>query len=174
MFRRFEMVLIANRRMGDQFAGQKGTVIWRDRPSFDRRAGKWKEWGYCVWLPGIGRYGSYLESDLTPTGEFDTEQAHLGTQHEISFDIVMRDDMGIVEGSYRLPGHLWQIFLFTKTDVPEIEHDFVTWQSGITGVEFIIPNRITLNQNFIIGAISELFGATSWVVVPGPDSLILK
>src|SRR4051794_3650113 len=91
-FQRFEIVSIANRRMGDEFAGHRGTVIWCDRPWFDRRAGAWKEWIYCLSLGAFGSYRSFLESDLEPTGEFDTEQSQLGDRYEISYDAVMNDD----------------------------------------------------------------------------------
>jgi hypothetical protein len=112
-FQRFEIVSIANRRMGDEFVGHRGSVIWCDRPWFDRRAGTWTEWIYCLSLDAFGRCRSFLESDLEPTGEFDTEQSQLGNRYEISFDTVMNDDdMRAVEGAYRLPGHLWQIFFF--------------------------------------------------------------
>jgi hypothetical protein len=174
-FQRFEIVSIANRRMGDEFAGQRGTVIWCDRPWFDRRAGAWEEWIYCLSLDGFGRCRSFLESDLEPTGEFDTEQSQLGNRYEISYDTVMDDeDTGAVEGSYRLPGHLWQVFLFTKEDVPELRHSFGTWQSGITGVQFEVPNPMPLNREVVVKAMTEAFGASAWIEVDGPDSLVLK
>ena len=78
--------------MGDEFVGHRGTVIWCDRPWFDRRAGAWVEWIYCLYLGASGCYRSFLESDLEPTGEFDTEQSQLGDRYEISYDTVMNDD----------------------------------------------------------------------------------
>src|SRR5262245_37734993 len=141
-FQRFEKVVIATARMGDRFAGKSGTVIWCRPPWFSRRTGSWKEWVYCISLPTLECYGSFLESDLKPTGEFDTEQAQLGNRDEISYDTVMSDDMdSIVEGSYRLPGQLWQVFTVTKKVVPELRHAFATWESGITGLEFQIPDK---------------------------------
>src|SRR3954471_14968703 len=130
-FQRFEIVSVANRRMGDKFVGHRGTVIWCDRPWFDRRAGAWREWIYSVSLADLGCYRSFLESDLEPTGEFDTEQSPLGSRYEISYDIVMSDDMGFVDGCYRLPGHLWQVLLFAHKDVPALSHSFGTWRSGV-------------------------------------------
>jgi hypothetical protein len=174
-FQRFEIVSIANRRMGDEFVGHRGSVIWCDRPWFDRRAGTWTEWIYCLSLDAFGRCRSFLESDLEPTGEFDTEQSQLGNRYEISFDTVMNDDdMRAVEGAYRLPGHLWQIFFFVKEAVPKLRHSFGTWQSGITGVEFEVPNSMTLNREVVIKAMTEVFGAAVWIEVNGPDSLVLK
>jgi hypothetical protein len=99
----------------------------------------------------------------------------LGNRYEISFDTVMNDDdMRAVEGAYRLPGHLWQIFFFVKEAVPKLRHSFGTWQSGITGVEFEVPNSMTLNREVVIKAMTEVFGAAVWIEVNGPDSLVLK
>jgi hypothetical protein len=80
------------------------------------------------------------------------------------------DDSGTVEGSYRLPGHLWQVFLFTKEAVPELRHSFRTWQSGITGVQFEVPSAIILNREVVVRTMTEVFGATAWIEVNGPDS----
>jgi hypothetical protein len=40
---------------------------------------------------------------------------------EISYDLVMDDDMGFVKGTYRLPGGDWQVFIVLafQRDVPE-------------------------------------------------------
>mgnify|MGYP001081379305 CR=1 FL=1 len=99
----------------------------------------------------------------------------MGNRYEISYDTgIDGDDTTTVEGSYRLPGHLWQIFLFSKEAVPELRHSFGTWKSGITGVEFEVPNAMTLNRELIVKAMTEVFGATAWIEVNGPDSLLLK
>lgn len=173
-FHQFEKVLIANGRMGNRFTGQRGTVIWCDPPRFDRRIGAWKEWVYSVSLPALECWRSFRESDLRPTGEFDTEQSQCGSRYEISYDTVLNDDMGIVEGSYRLPGGLWGVLLFIKKDVPELRHTCGTWRSGITGVEFQVPLGVPINHDSIVRAMSEVFRADSWAVVSGPDSLVLK
>ena len=86
----------------------------------------------------------------------------------------MGEDMRAVEGSYRLPGQFWQIFLFSNEDVPELRHELGAWRSGITGVEFEVPGRIGINQDLIVRAMSDVFGVESWSIVPGPDSLVLK
>jgi hypothetical protein len=62
----------------------------------------------------------------------------------------------------------------TKEAGPELRHSFGTWESGITGVAFEVPNQVLINHEFIIGAMSEVFGAAPWIVVDGPDSLVLK
>lgn len=173
-FQRLQNVLVANSRLGEHFAGQRGTVIWCDRPWFNRRTGSWEEWSYSVSLPGLGCYQAFLESDLKPTSEFETEQSQLGRRFEISYDTVVGSDEEVAEGSYRLPGGLWQVFLFVHGDVPEIRHEFGTWRSGITGVEFVVPRTVPINSGSIEKAMSEVFGAASWAVVRGPDSICLK
>src|SRR5438874_133052 len=130
-FQRFEKVLVASRRLGDRLVGQRGTVIWCDLPWFDGRTERWAEWGYAVSFPDLKSYSSFLESDLLPTGEFDSEESHLGIGYEISYDTVVSDDMGNLEGCYRIPGRLWQVFFFQNDDVPELRHNFGTWRSGI-------------------------------------------
>jgi hypothetical protein len=174
-FQRFERVQIIASPHGDRLVGEVGAVIWADAPWQDRRTRLWKEWAYCVAFPHMNRCASFLESSLSPTGEFDPESAHRGTRHEISFDTLLCDDMGsTVEGSYRLPGHLWQIFLFSHEDVPDLTWHLGIWQSGITGIEFHVPPGMVISPDFILRAMSEALSAPAWEVVEGPDSLLLK
>ena len=170
----YERVLVTTRELGDQFAGQNGTVVWSDGFLLSHKTAARKEWAYCVSLTALGCYGSFGESDLEPTGEFDTEQAEWGTRFELSCDTEIGDDMEIVEGTYRLPGCLWQVFLFTRAQVPELRHKFGTWVSGITGVEIEVPENVQINHEYIMSAMSSLFGADAWTIMKGPDSLILK
>ena len=113
------------------------------------------------------------------TGEFGPEEAHRGRRHEISFDTGLEDDNPIVEGSYRVPGKFWQIFLFEKADdrgepVAELRHEFGTWRSGITGISFLAPEGDVVDKAYILRAFASVFGTDEWVVVRGPDSLLLK
>lgn len=196
---RFEKVLVMNSRMGQDVAGQQGSVISCDQPYFDRRIGKWRQWIYCVYFPALDRYRSFLESDLESTGDFDAAEAHLGKRFEISFDTVQIEDMTVVdgkrllqtprgdfwfpiedistqEGCYRIPGQFWQVFIFEKGDVSEACHHFGVWESGITGIEFDVPEAVILYRDYMIRAMSEVFGAKpgSWIEVRGLDSLVLK
>ena len=171
--RRFEVVsVVADGPSCKVFAGQPGTVIWCDPPV--RRRGEWTEGGYCVYFPGLERYASFLESSLRPTGRLDAEEAHLGQRFELSFDTVPGEDADVVEGSYRVPGRPWEIFLFTKKDVPEPRHSFSTWQSGITGIEFVLPRGTVLDRKAVLRGMAEAFGTEGWAEVRGPDSLLLK
>src|SRR5690349_14812272 len=85
-FQRFQKVLVANPRLAEHFVGQPGAVIWCDRPWFDRRTGSCSEWIYSVSLPDLGCCQAFLESDLQPTGGFETQQSQLGRRYVISYD----------------------------------------------------------------------------------------
>jgi hypothetical protein len=161
-------------RRADSLVGRIGTVLWCSPPRFDRGAGKWSEWMYCVCFPQLDRCRSFLESNLRPTGRLDAEAAHLGRRYEISFDTVLDEDAVCAEGSYRVPGRPWEIFFFAKRDVPGLRHELSTWPSGITGIEFDVPRTAVLDRDAVLRWMSEVFGAETWVEVRGPDSLLLK
>lgn len=61
-----------------------------------------------------------------------------------------------------------------KADVAELRHELLTWPSGITGVQFDVPESAILNHNYIIWSMSEVFAAGPCAVVYVPDSLLLK
>ena len=176
--KRFEKVLVADK------AGtfHSGTILWRDlvqysqygSPGFTGPPGRWSEWEYSVYLPDLDRCATLGESRLETTGEFDPEEAHLGHRFEISFDTGLGEDETIVEGSYRVPGKLWQIFLFRKESVTELHHRFGEWPSGITGIEFDVPGEVVLDRDYMLRAFSTVFETEDWVEVRGPDSLLMK
>lgn len=65
-----------------------------------------------------------------------------GVRAEISYDLVMEDEMDFVEGTYRLPGGEWQVFVFTilsETTVPQWTP--TQWEGGVTGVFVRYPRR---------------------------------
>ena len=185
--------------MGEDVAGHLGTVIWCNQPYFNHRTRIWAEWGYGVYFPPVDRYRSFRESDLESTGEVELEAAIRGQRYEISFDTVPIEDMTVVdgkyqmvlprgefwfpideigtqEGTYRVPGQFWQVFIFSKLEISEPRHHFGTWESGITGVEIEVPNEVILYRDYMIGIMSKVFDTEpeSWVVVSGLDSLLMK
>ena len=177
-FRRFEKVLLTTEGAA---AGQGGVVVWCDLcrfSAYDQGFKKppqiWSEWVYSVYLPERDRYGSFKEFELQTTGCFDPEENHFGKRFEVSFDTASQDDSRIEEGCYRLPGRFWEVFVFIKADVAELRHHPVTWPSGISGVQFDVPDSAVLNHAYIIRAMTEAFAAGSCTVARGPDSLLLK
>lgn len=182
-FRRFERVLVADA----SGRPRRGIVLWRDLvqyrqyapPGFLGLPGKWSQWEYAVELPDFACCPTFEESRLEPTGEFDPEEAHLGRRYEISFDTGLEPDNRIIEGSYRVPGRFWQVFLFRKErkpgeSVPELCHHFGAWPSGMTGLEFDVPTDDVLDRDYLLRALAGVFGTDEWVEVRGPDSRLMK
>jgi hypothetical protein len=95
---------------------------------------------------------------------------------EISFDLVMNDNMPFVEGTFRLPGQEWQVFIFgpdTTVVAPEV-NPRARWESGVTGVFVKWPESLRLHKAVILQILSEHLGITKWNEVHGPDSMGLR
>ena len=95
---------------------------------------------------------------------------------EITFDLVMEENMSFVEGCYRLEDELWHVFMFRKSRGIEevgIKRDLV-WQSGVTGINIIIPDDTTLDKLLVLEALSDALGVTEWSEIHGPDSMELR
>jgi hypothetical protein len=94
---------------------------------------------------------------------------------EISFDLIMEDSMDFVEGTYRLPGCEWQVFVFSPDAVqsPEVSTEG-KWASGVTGVLVRFPESEKLNKGAVTRILSEVLGVTEWNEVRGPDSIQLR
>ena len=94
---------------------------------------------------------------------------------EISFDLIMEDDMGFVEGTYRLPGSEWQVLIFSRDDVEQPEASTEgKWASGVTGVFVRFPRNEKLNKEVVMRILSDTLGVTEWNEVRGPDSMKLR
>ncbi|MGP0068841.1 MAG: hypothetical protein ACLQGP_35230 [Isosphaeraceae bacterium] len=182
-FERFERVMVSSKKMGNEHRMLPGTVLWRDYVhytkydrGFKEAPLRWWEWVYCIYFPEADCCSSFDESDIQTKGEFDPEEAHLGKRFDISFDTVLEEDNSIVEGCIRVPGRFWQIFYFSKKDVPELRHHFVMWPSGIASIEFDVPRDALLGKDYMIRALSNVFDTRpeSWSNIYGPDSMILR
>lgn len=94
---------------------------------------------------------------------------------EISYDLVMGPDMGFVEGSYRLAGGEWRVFVFNHGDVqePVIEHTRFG-STGVSGVFVKLPKGLALNQFVVEQFLSRICEVDDWIVVRGPDSMTLR
>jgi hypothetical protein len=97
-------------------------------------------------------------------------------QGEISYDLVMDDDMDFVEGTYRLSPGDWNVFIFlsSKRDVEQAEWKYCTWDSGVSGIVFRVPPTMTLNMASVEELMSRALGVESWRRVRGPDSMVLR
>jgi hypothetical protein len=95
---------------------------------------------------------------------------------EISYDLVMDDDMEFVEGMYRLPGGDWQVVIVSAfdRDVPEPQVDRQQWESGMSGVFVRLPRADRINAATVERVLSAALGVSEWVWVRGPDSMQLR
>jgi len=95
---------------------------------------------------------------------------------QISFDLVMHDEMPFVEGTYLLPGREWQVLIFSSyadLEKPVVLTD-ARWESGVTGVHIKWPACTRLNKYAVLQLLSEQLGVTHWQEVRGPDSMALR
>jgi hypothetical protein len=95
---------------------------------------------------------------------------------EISFDLVMDEDMSFVEGTYRLPNGNWQVFIFSRfRDIASPVVSFpAKWESGITGVHVAYPCTGKLDKAEVFRVLSGTLGVTEWQETRGPDSMELR
>jgi hypothetical protein len=94
---------------------------------------------------------------------------------EISYDLVMDDEMSFAEGAFRLPGGEWQVFIFSRlnaTERPVWRND--QWESGVRGIVVAFPNERALNKAAVMEVLTDATGATEWIEVRGPDSMQLR
>lgn len=94
--------------------------------------------------------------------------------NEISYDLVMEDEMPFVEGTYRLAGGEWQVFIFVRREVDEPEITEATWRSGVTGLHLAYPRERLLNQSVVESLLSSHLSVEHWKVVRGPDSIMIR
>jgi hypothetical protein len=93
---------------------------------------------------------------------------------EISFDLVMRDDMEFIEGVFRVPLGDWQVFIIKKSPVRDTEIAPSNWSSGASGVVINVPQSVTLNGHLAKTVLTSWSGVDSWDEVRGPDSMQLR
>ena len=95
---------------------------------------------------------------------------------EISYDLIMEDDMAFVEGTYRLPGGEWQVVVVSGFDRDVSEPQVIPqqWNSGVSGVVIKLPRSEQINAAIVERVLSQAFGVSHWTRVRGPDSMELR
>jgi len=93
---------------------------------------------------------------------------------EISYDLVMHDDIDFVEGCFRLRGGDWQVFIFSKRITPAVTWKMSIWQNKTKGVVFQVPASIRLNKEKVEALLSRVFGVAERSEVRGPNSIVLR
>jgi hypothetical protein len=99
---------------------------------------------------------------------------HYRAPGQISYDLVMDDDMDFVEGTYRIGGCDWCVFIFSKRLQEEPTWRASTWDSGVWGVVVQVPRKMRLNMASAESLLSQILGVRTWERVRGPDSMQLS
>jgi hypothetical protein len=96
---------------------------------------------------------------------------------EITFDLVMEDNMSFVEGCYRLEGSEWQVFMFRKSrrgmEAIGIKTN-LAWKSGVIGINVIVPDDTVIDKSLVLKTLSDILEISEWSEVCGPDSMRLR
>jgi hypothetical protein len=92
----------------------------------------------------------------------------------ISYDLVMGNDMSFVEGTYRLDGGEWQVFIFSPDSSVSYPQVKIARWSDATGVIVKWPPSMTLDRTAVLAILSKELGVTEWEETRGPDSLQLR
>lgn len=93
---------------------------------------------------------------------------------DISYDLLMTDDMAFAEGTYRIGCGNWQVFVVRKRPIAVTAVKSSTWGSGATGVVIDLPRATRLDKTLVERILAERFDVTDWVEVRGPDSMSLR
>lgn len=93
---------------------------------------------------------------------------------EISYDLVIDDNMEFVEGTFRLPGGDWQVVIVSRRDLSEPEVEPQRWESGVSRVFVRFPRDGRLNCESLERVLSNALGVAEWLRVRGPDSMNLR
>jgi hypothetical protein len=93
---------------------------------------------------------------------------------EISYDLVMEDDMAFSEGSYRIGGCEWCVVIISKRPIESPAWQTCTWDSGVSGIVVCVPLMMRLNTKAIENLLSDILGVRVWERVQGPDSMKLR
>ena len=100
---------------------------------------------------------------------------HRRPNGEISYDLVMEEDMAFVEGSYRIGGGGdWQVFIMSKRPIDEPSWKSSTWKSRVSGIVVQVPERMPLNADSTERLLADILGVGAWERVRGPDSMQLR
>jgi hypothetical protein len=93
---------------------------------------------------------------------------------QISFDLIMEDDMDFVEGCYCDTGEAAKVFVITKASCETPVFRAVQWPSGVTGVNIYVPHAQVLDRSSSLRLMTCFTGIADWQVVFGPDSITLR
>jgi hypothetical protein len=87
---------------------------------------------------------------------------------EISFDLVMEDDMSFVEGTYRLRQGEWRVFIFSRYEGKQVLSSSQRCESGVEGWRIKTPQEMKLNRESVMKILGDLLYVEQWFEVRGP------
>lgn len=98
---------------------------------------------------------------------------------EISYDLVMEEDMPFVEGTFRLPDEDWQVFIVLARSPRdrEVFEPQVTphqWANGVTGLVIRMLTAERTNAESVEKVLSSALSVSKWTRISGPDSMQLR
>jgi hypothetical protein len=93
---------------------------------------------------------------------------------EISYDLVMKDEMRFVEGTFRIDGGEWQVVIFGRGSVQDFVVKQCTWDSGVSGIYVSVPPSALLNKEIVERILKNWSNVPHWIEVRGPDSMQLR
>ena len=177
---RFERVTITNHRY-KPLVDKTGTVIWSEH-RISTRHDMPTDWVHLLELDqpisaveGYYKFFECFEPDLTSLAGFGEENLFLGSDYQVSSDLVLDDDMGFFEGTFRIPNAFWGLVLVHKSaDIQEQVINKYQWPNGLTTIEGDVPKNRPLNLDRIIEILKSFYSDSDWQLVNGPDSMILR
>lgn len=92
---------------------------------------------------------------------------------EISYDLMMHDDMSFVEGCYRLPNQDWQVVIVSKWNARTIGYQLTDF-GNVSGIVIKIPKYLRLDAERTEKMLSKILKVEVWQQVRGPDSIVLR
>ncbi|MCA9042108.1 MAG: hypothetical protein KDA65_17280 [Planctomycetaceae bacterium] len=180
-FNYYEKVVVSGKgEQCQEFLGEQGTIICLDSYHVSRKPYRSDLWTYIVYLQNHALYRTFFQSDLESVGSFESESAYYGERPEISFDLVCEEDTDFMEGSYRLLGELWNVFILRKDDVQEMQikpttwRKFTVWERDCNGIVIRFPMDVIMHRENILDAMSQAFGINDWIQIQGPNSMVLR
>lgn len=93
---------------------------------------------------------------------------------EISFDLVMESNMDFIEGTYRVDGGPWNVFIFKRDGIETPQIAPARWDSGVEGVLIRYPRTATLDKDTAQSILGTWLNVSTWFEVKGPDSMNLR
>lgn len=87
----------------------------------------------------------------------------------------MSDDMGWIEGCYRLPYRNWEVVCIIKEEgISRPNYKLRNWRADVTGIVIRVPQNSRLNARSAEELLSKIFKIQYWLNIQGPDSLRLR